>query len=156
QDHVVIDLRDRVAVPAPRGGARPVRRDDLAVNLGGRAREPGEERGADVEGDLLEVVDDVENAIGVVDTARGRVRCAERRPGGIAPSGCARWRVRALDAREPWIRAGRLIEVSVGADEAPRRHGYPSGWNASSPDRNSRRPPRGTTTSPEESTKCRR
>src|SRR5262249_59430186 len=103
------------------------RRDDLAVNLGGRAREPGEERGADVEGDLLEVVDDVENAIGVVDTARGRVRRVALRRDALVPVVERRCRVLDLDGLEPRILARRLIEVSVDGNEAARRHASPSG-----------------------------
>ena len=123
QDHVVVDLCDRVAVPVTRADAGPIGREDLAIDLGRLTLEPREERGPDVERDLLEVVDDVEDAIGVVHAARGRVGRVAFRRDALVPVVERRRRVLDLDGLEPGILAGRLVEVPVDGDEAARRHG---------------------------------
>src|SRR5207249_2542767 len=110
------------AVAPARADAGAVRREDLAVDLGRLALEPGEERGPDVERDLLEVVDDVEDAVVVVHPARGRVGRVALRRDALVPVVERRRRVLDLDGLEPRILARRLVEVSVDGDEAARRH----------------------------------
>src|SRR5437762_7558593 len=147
-DHMVVDLGDGVAVAAPRGRARPVRRDDLGVDVGPVAVEPGQECGTRVERDLFEVVDDVEDAILAVHAPRGRVGRVALGGDPLVPVVERRCRVLHLDGFEPGVLAGRLVEVAVDDDRA--------GQNSSRPRRKSRRPPRGTTTSPDRSTSNRR
>ena len=73
-DHVVRDLRDRVAVPAVRLHARPVRLHDPGRHPGTLARQPGEQRLPHVERDPLVVVRDVDDAVGVIQAAGRGVR----------------------------------------------------------------------------------
>ena len=142
-DHVVEDLRARVAM-TPGRDARAVGLDDLRVHVRPVALEPGEERRPDVERDLLEVVDDVEHAVLLVDAAGRRVRRVALRGHPLVPVVLRRRRVLDLDRLEPGILPRRLVEVAVDDDRAVQ--------NSSMPRRNSRRPPRGTTTRPEAST----
>ena len=142
-DHVVEDLRARVAM-TPGRDARAVGLDDLRVHVRPVALEPGEERRPDVERDLLEVVDDVEHAVLLVDAAGRRVRRVALRGHPLVPVVLRRRRVLDLDRLEPGILPRRLVEVAVDDDRAVQ--------NSSIPRRNSRRPPRGTTTRPEAST----
>src|SRR5439155_13953195 len=94
--------------------------------------------------DLLEIVDDVEHAVVVVDTPGRGVRRVALRGHALVPVVERRRRVLHLDRLEPGTLARRLIEVAVDDDRAVQ--------NSSIPRRNSRRPPRGTTTRPEAST----
>ncbi len=142
-DHVVEDLAARVAVAA-RLDAGAIGLDDLGVHVGPVALEPGEERRPDVERDLLEVVADVEHAVLVVDAPGRRVRRVALRGHALVPVVERRRRVLHLHRLEPRILARRLVEVPVDDDRAVQ--------NSSRPRRNSRRPPRGTTTRPEAST----
>ena len=72
QDGVAVGLRDGVAVAAP-AQARRVGLEDLGVGLGVRALEPREQRGAEVEREVLVVVDDVADAVLAGLDARGAV-----------------------------------------------------------------------------------
>jgi hypothetical protein len=121
-DHVVVDLRDGVAVAVVRRHAGAVRFDDLAVHGGRVAIEPGGERGADVERDLLEVVDDVEDAVVVVHAPRRRVGRVTLRGDALVPVVVRRRRVLHLDRFQPRIFARRLVEMPVNRNEPPRRH----------------------------------
>ena len=143
-DHVVVDLRARVPVAVARRDARPIGRDDLRVHLRPVTLEPDEESRADVERDLLEVVDDVEDPVVLVDAPRGGVGRVALRGHPLVPVVVRRRRVLDFHRLEPGILARRLIEMAVDDDRAVH--------NSSRFFKNSRRPPRGTTTSPEAST----
>ena len=56
QDHVVVDLRQRVAVPAPPLLAEPVGLDDSLQHLGSGVGHPLQQRGAEVEADPCIIV----------------------------------------------------------------------------------------------------
>ena len=143
-DHVVVDLRQRVAVAAARRDARPVGLEDLRVDVRPVTRQPGEEGRPDVERDLLEVVDDVEDPVVLVDAPGRGVRRVALGGHPLVPVVVRRRRVLHLDRLEPGVLARRLVEVAVDDDRPDQ--------NSSRPRRNSRRPPRGTTTSPDAST----
>ena len=152
-DRVVVDLRDRIAVAAARAPAQPVRFEDLRVHVRPLAFEPGEQRGADVEGDLLVGVDDVEDAVVRAHAPRRGVRRVALDRDAIVPVVPGVRRVLDLDGFEPGIFARGLVEMPVDGDEPRaglrlRRRAQ----NSSRPERNSRRPPRGTTTRPDGST----
>jgi hypothetical protein len=142
-DHVVEDLRARVAVAA-RGDAGAVGFEDLRVHVRAVPLEPREQRRPDVERDLLEVVDDVEDAVLFVDAPGRGVRRVALGAHPLVPVVMRSRRVLDLDRFEPGILARRLVEVTVDDDRAVQ--------NSSMPRKKSRRPPRGTTTSPEGST----
>ena len=149
QDHVVVDLCDRVAVAVAPLGREAIGVEHPRVHVGGVALEPRHQRRPDVEGDLLEVVDDVQDPIGAVDAAgRGVGRVALRRH-PLVPVVIRRGGVLDLDRFQPWVLAGRLVEVPVD------RNGTIGHQGSSRPRRNSRRPPRGITTMPDPST-CQR
>src|SRR5256886_3028533 len=137
-----------VAVAAASRHARAVRRDDFRVDVGPVTVEPGQERGARVERDLLKVVDDVEHAVPLAHPPRRGVGRVTLGGHPLVPVVVRRRRVLHLDGIEPGVLAGRLVEVAVDDERG--------GQNSSRPLRNSRRPPRGTTTSPEGSTWNRR
>ena len=147
-DHVVVDLGDRVAVTAPGRPAPPVGLENLRVDVRAMALEPGGERRTDVEGDLLVVVDDVEDAIIGPDAPRGGVRRVALGGHALVPVVPRVGRGLGLDRLEPGVLAGRLVEVAVDGDELR----LDLAQKSSRPERNSRRPPRGITTSPEGST----
>src|SRR5256712_5346766 len=112
------------------------------------ALEPRQQRRTRVERDLLEVVDDVQDAVLLVHAPRRGVRRVALGGHPLVPVVERRRPILHLDGLEPGVLAGRLVEVAVDDDRA--------GQNSSRPLRNSRRPPRGTTTSPVRSTKNRR
>jgi len=143
-DHVVVDLRDGVAVTVARRHARPIGLDHLCVHVRPLAGQPRAEGRAHVEGDLLEVVDDVEDLVVLVDASGRGVRRVALGGYPVVPVVVRGRRVLHFDRFEPGVLAGRLVEVAVDDDRAVQ--------NSSRPRRNSRRPPRGTTTSPEAST----
>ena len=85
QDHVIVDLGDGVAVTAVGLCAATVGLEDALVDVRRVAVEPREEGGSDVEGDLLEVVDDVDDAVVLSDPARGGVRRVALRRHTLVP-----------------------------------------------------------------------
>src|SRR5262249_47772091 len=88
-------------------------------------------------------------AIGAVHTAGGGVGRVALGAHPRVPIVVGGRRVLDLDRLQPRVLTGRLVEVAVDCDEPVLDHG------SSRALRNARRPPRGTTTSPEEST-CQR
>ena len=88
------------------------------VNVGALALEPRQERGADVERDRGEVVRDVQDTVLRVDPAGGRVGRVALGGDARVPVVIGRGGVLRLDALEPGVLAGRLIEVAVNRDES--------------------------------------
>ena len=121
-DHVVVDLGDGVAVSAARGDAGAVGLHDLGVHDRRLAGQPGEQRGPDVERDALEVVHDVDDAVGRVDPAGGGVRRVALGGDARVPVVVGRGRVLDLDGLEPGVLARRLVEVAVDDDRAGGGH----------------------------------
>ena len=122
QDHVVVGLRERRAVPGEAARALRVGREDRAVDLGLLLLEPGQQRRAEVEAHRGVVVDDRDDAVLAVEDPRVGV-------GRVALGGDALVpvvvRVRGglpLDRLQPRVLAGRLVEVAVDADVAFHRY----------------------------------
>ena len=121
-DLVVVDLGERVAVAAAGGHAGAVGLHDGPAHTAGRLPlQPREQRGPDVERDPLEVVDDVEDAVGVVDAAGGRVGRVALGGDALVPVVVGGGRVLHLDGLQPGVLARRLVEVAVDDDGARRR-----------------------------------
>ena len=119
QDGVVVRLRQRVAVTAQDDAAR-VGIEDLPVHLGRMPLQPGEQRGAEVEGEMDVVVDDVDDApLGVLQP-RGAVGAVALGGDALVPVVERRRGVLHLDFLDPGILARRLVEVSVQAHGALR------------------------------------
>ena len=122
QDRVAIGLRDRVPVSAGHP-ARPIGFQDRAVDVGTLLLEPRHERGADVEGERGEVVDDVQDPVLRVHAPRGRVGRVAFRGDARVPVVIRGGGILGLDALEPGTLAGRLVEVTVDRDEPSSAHG---------------------------------
>ncbi len=121
QDHVVVRLRDRGAVPAEAPAALGVRREDRPVDLGLLLLEPGEQRRAEVEAHRRVVVDDRDDAVLLVEDARVRVGRVALGRDALVPVVVRVGGGLTLDRLEPRVLAGRLVEVPVDADVAASR-----------------------------------
>ena len=82
---MIVDLGDGVAVTAVGLCAATVGLEDALVDVRRVAVEPREKRGSDIEGDLLEVVDDVDDAVVLADPAGGGVRRVALRRHTLVP-----------------------------------------------------------------------
>ena len=122
QDHVIVDLGQRVAVPPPPLLAEAVGLDDALQHLGGGLGHPVQERRAEVEADpgiVVQEIDDPPLAVeqpgpgvgGVAFVGDPLVPVVER--GG---------RVLDLDDAEPGVLARGLVEVAVDADVSGMAH----------------------------------
>src|SRR5262249_23953350 len=142
---VVVALGDRVAVTVTGLDGEAIGVEHTRVHVGGVALQPRHECRADVEGDLLEVVHDVEDAVGAVDAAGRGVRRVALGRHPLVPVVIGGGRVLDLDRLQPRVLAGRLVEVPVDGDGAiEHQNSWRARWT-------SRRPPRGITTRPDAS-----
>ena len=113
KDRVVVGLGDRVPVPPPPQGREPVRLDDPGEGRRVPAGHPGRERRADVEAELLVVVDDpLEAPPAVQDPGQGvrPVALGVDPLVPVVPGGGARL---AVDVAGPGVLSRRLVEVTV-------------------------------------------
>src|SRR5262249_49874752 len=122
QDGVTIGLSDRIAVteavPADVIGLQ-----DRPVDGRRGLLEPRHQRGPNVEGAGREGVDDGDDPALAVDAPRGGVRRVTLRRDALVPVVVGRGGVLDLDAPQPGILPGRLVEVTVDRDEAGGAHG---------------------------------
>ena len=82
---MIVDLGDGVAVTSVSVCAAAVGLEDALVDVGRVAVEPREEGGPDIERDLLEVVDDIDDAVVLADPASGCVRRLALRGHALVP-----------------------------------------------------------------------
>ena len=122
-DDVVVDLGDGGSVAAVAGGAEAVGFEDHVVGAGGLVVQPGEQGGAEVEAHPGVVVEDADDLVFDVLDARGAVGGVALGGDAVVPVVVGRGGVLDLDGFEPWIFAGRLVEVAVDADVAVLRRG---------------------------------
>ena len=115
---MVVNLGDRVAVSPVRLCALAVGLEDALVGAGRTAVQPGKESRSDVERDVLEVVDDVEDALVLANPSGGRVGRVALPCDPLVPVVIGRRRVLDLDRFKPRVLARRLVEMAVDRNEA--------------------------------------
>ncbi len=118
QDHVIVDLRHGGTMAVIAFAAAAFAVENHAVGAGSVFAEPAEEGGADVEADTGVVVDDADDLVFVVDDTGSAVGGVALGADALVPVVIGRSRVLSLDRLQPGVLAGRLIKVTMNADEA--------------------------------------
>ena len=122
KNHVIVRLRQRIAVTAPPILAEPVGLDDSLEGLRRLVGHPLQERGAEVEADPRIVIQEVDDASLAIEQAGPRVRGVALVGDPLVPVVKRGRRVLNLDDAQPGILAGGLVKVAVDAEISGMAH----------------------------------
>ena len=129
QDHVVVDLGERIAMPPPPLLAQPVGLDNARQSLRGGVGHPLQERGAEVEADPGVVVQEVDDSPLAVEQSGPGVGSVALVGDPLVPVVKRGRRVLHLDNPQPRVLAGGLVEVPMDADISGLAHAGARFWS---------------------------